>query len=350
MPELGPSVNAGRWPRPVARRRLRQNRWLRRGVLSGAVAVLAAACSKAPAPAWGGYVEGEYVRVASPVGGTLDRLSVRDGDTVAKGAVLFTLDAVLERAVREEARARLLGAEAQAANATKGRRADEIAVTQAQRAQAAAQAALARAELARQQELFAQNFISRAQLDDAHTAMAQTQARVAELDAALAVARLPARRDEQLAAVAQADAARQALRQSQWREEQTQVQAPGDAMVSETYFRVGEYVPAGQPVLALLPAGQVKARFFVPEPVLGTLTTGQPVSLECDGCGAPIAARISFIATRVEYTPPVIYSNEQRARLVFMVEARPQQVVDAARMRPGQPLQVRRMDGGTLTR
>jgi HlyD family secretion protein len=308
----------------------------------GAVAIGLLACGDARHPAWSGYVEGEYVHVASPVGGTLDRLSVRDGDVVGKGAALFTLDAVLERAAREEARARLLGAEAQAADTTKGRRADEIAVTQAQRAQAAAQAALAQAELARQQQLFAQNFISKAALDDARTAMAQTQARVAELDAALAVARLPARQDERLAAEAQAEAARQALHQSQWREQQTQVSAPADAQVADTYFRVGEYVPAGQPVLALLPAGQVKARFFVPEAELGRLAIGQPVSLHCDGCGAPIAARISFIATRTEYTPPVIYSNEQRARLVFMVEARPQQAADAARLKPGQPLDVRR--------
>jgi HlyD family secretion protein len=311
-------------------------------VALGVVAVALAGCGQSAPPSWSGYVEGEYVHVASPVGGTLDRLAVRDGDAVARGAALFTLDAVLERAAREEARARLLGAEAQAADTTKGRRADEIAVTQAQRAQAAAQAALAQAELARQQQLFAQDFISKAAFDDARTAMAQSQARVAELDAALAVARLPARQDERLAAMAQAEAAHQALRQSQWREQQTQVAASSDALVTDTYFRVGEYVPAGQPVLALLPSGQVKARFFVPEAEIGTLVAGQAVLLHCDGCGAPIAARISFIAPRVEYTPPVIYSNEQRARLVFMVEARPQQPADAARLKPGQPLDVRR--------
>lgn len=303
------------------------------------------ACHPPPPPGWSGYVEGEYVHVASPVGGTLDRLSVRDGDAVAKGATLFTLDAVVERAARDEARARLLGAEAQALDATKGRRADEIAVTQAQRAQALAQAALARAELARQQELFAQAFISKAKLDDARTAVAQTQARVTELDAALAVARLPARQDERIAADAQAEAARQALRQSQWREQQTQINAPADAQVADTFFRVGEYVGAGQPVLSLLPAGRVKARFFVPEGELGSIGPGQAVNIHCDGCGAPIAARISFIATRSEFTPPVIYSNEQRARLVFMVEARPADEADAARLHPGQPVDVRRAAG-----
>jgi HlyD family secretion protein len=300
-----------------------------------------AACNVAAPPSWSGYIEGEYVYVASPVGGTLDRLPVQKGDAVAKGAPLFTLDAALERAARDEAQARLAGAEAQAQDTTKGRRADEIAVTQAQRAQAAAQAALARAEMARQQELYAEGFISKARLDDARTAMAQTQARVAELDAALAVARLPARQDERVAASAQADAARSALRQSQWREQQTQLSSPSEAQVADTYFRVGEYVGAGQPVLSLLPTGQLKARFFVSEAELGGIAVGQRVSIHCDGCGAPIGARISFINTQAEYTPPVIYSNEQRARLVFMVEARPD-AAGAARLRPGQPVDVRR--------
>jgi len=309
---------------------------------AGLLAVAAlAGCGPAPVTSWSGYVEGEYVLVASPVGGTLEQLSVRSGDVVAQGTPLFTLDAQFERAARDQARANLLGAEAQAQDTTKGKRADEIAVTQAQRAQAAAQAALARAELTRQQELFAQGFVSQAALDDARTAEAQARSRVAELDAALAVARLPARRDTQAAAAAQAEAARSALRQSEWREQQTEVAAPAAGEVADTYFRVGEVVPAGQPVLSLLPKGRVKARFFVAEPELGGIAPGQRVDLHCDGCGAAIPARISFIATQAEYTPPVIYSNAQRARLVFMVEARPE-AADAARLRPGQPLDVTR--------
>lgn len=301
-----------------------------------------AGCGPAPKSSWSGYVEGEYVYIASPVGGTLDRLPVRRGDLVALGAPLFTLDAELERAARDEARARLTGAEAQAQDTTKGRRADEIAVTQAQRAQAAAQAALAQAELTRQGELYATGFISKAKLDDTRASEAQARAHVAELDAALAVARLPARKDERVAAAAQAEAARSALRQSQWREQQTALSAPATGQVADTFFRIGEYVPAGQPVLSLLPDGQVKARFYVAEAELPGIRAGQPVALHCDGCGEPIPARISFIATQPEYTPPVIYSNEQRARLVFRVEARPEPA-DAARLRPGQPLNVRRL-------
>ena len=308
------------------------------------LALLVAGCSDKPPPAWSGYAEGDYVYVASPLGGTLTTLSVQAGDTVARGAALFTLDAEAELAARDEAGARLAAARAQAADAEKGRRQDEIAVTEAQIAQARAKAALARSDLARQQQLVAQGFVSQSRLDDARSTLAQAEAQVAELTASRRVARLPARDDERAAADAQAQAASEALRQNRWRIAQTDLRAPADARVADTYYRAGEFVAAGQPVLSLLPDTTIKARFFVPETEVGAIAAGQAVTLQCDGCGAPIAARITRIATQAEYTPPVIYSNEQRARLVFMVEAYPAPR-DATRLRPGQPLDVRRAAG-----
>jgi HlyD family secretion protein len=309
------------------------------------VLLLLGGCGDAPPAAWSGYAEGDYVYIASPIGGRLDLLAVQAGQQVTRGAALFTLDAEAERAARDEAAARLDASRAQAADAGKGRRSDEIAVTAAQLAQARAQAELARSDLARQQQLVEQGFISKARLDDARTAVAQSQARLAELEASLRVARLPARQDALDAAQAQAAAASQALRQSDWRTQQKQQTAPADARVAEVFFRQGELVAAGQPVLSLLPPMNLKARFFVPEAELGGIATGQRVTLQCDGCGAPIEARISRIATQPEYTPPVIYANAQRARLVFLVEARPEPK-DAVRLHPGQPLDVRRVAGG----
>ena len=305
-----------------------------------ALALLAASCTKPADPWWSGYVEGDYVAVAAPIGGALATLAVRRGQVVARGTPLFALDSAAERAAREEAAARAQSALAQAANTDKGRRREEIAVTEAQLAQARAQAALAASEFARVQQLVAQGFLSPSRLDDARTAAEQSRARGEELTAALRVARLPARSDERLAADALAEAARAALTQQQWREQQKQQTAPADAVVADTYFRVGEWVNAGVPVVSLLPPGAVRARFFVPEAELGALKVGQSVELRCDGCGAPIAARVDFIATRAEYTPPVIYSNAQRARLVFMVEARPN-AKDAERLKPGQTVDVR---------
>ena len=301
---------------------------------------LLAACGPPKDEGWSGYAEAEYVYVAAPLAGTLSSLAVQSGQQVAQGAALFALESEAEKAAREEAHARLDAARFQAEDTDKGKRQVEVAVNEAQLRQAQAQARLAQQDIARKTDLVARGFISRAQLDEAHATLAQAQARVAELSSVVQVARLPARADERAAAAAQVEAARQVLRQTEWRQQQKQQAAPAAGQVVDTFFRPGEFVAAGQPVLALLPPANLKARFFVPEGQLAGVALGGAVTLQCDGCGPPIAARISHIASRPEYTPPVIYSNEQRSKLVFMAEAKPAPA-DAARLRPGQPLTVR---------
>ena len=305
-----------------------------------------AGCQPKAAPGWSGYVEGDYVYVSSQLGGTLSQLNVRAGDQATKDMPLFALEAENEQAARLEAEALLARANAQLANTAKGKRSDEIAVIQAQISQARAQARLNAAELAREEQLVKQGFVSAARSDNLRAAQAQSSARLDELEAQLRVAQLPARVDERAAAAADTDAARQSLRQSAWREAQKSRTAPASGLVADTFFRVGESVQAGQPVLALLPPGNVKARFFVPESAVGHLQLGAAVQIVCDGCAAPIPARISFISNRAEYTPPVIYSNAQRAKLVFLVEARPSPG-DGARLKPGQPVDVVPATGAT---
>jgi HlyD family secretion protein len=265
---------------------------------------------------------------------------VQPGQQVARGAALFSLEAEAEKAARDEANARLAAARFQADNTDKGKRDVEVSVNQAQLQQARAQAQLAQQDITRKRDLVARGFISRAQLDEAQSNLAQAQARVAELSSVVQVAQLPARPDERAAADAQVEAARQVLRQADWRQQQKQQAAPDAGQVADTFFRPGEFVAAGQPVVALLPAANLKARFFVPETELAGIALGSSVTLTCDGCGTPIAARITHIASHPEYTPPVIYSNQQRSKLVFMAEAKPAPA-DAVRLRPGQPLNVR---------
>lgn len=301
--------------------------------------LLLAGCQPKVAPGWSGYVEGDYVYVSSALGGTLSQLNVRTGEQATNDMPLFALEAESEQAARLEADARLARANAQLANTAKGKRSDEIAVIQAQLSQANAQARLNAAALTREEQLVRQGFASAAHRDELRAAQAQSSARLDELAAQLRVARLPARVDEQAAAVADTDAARQSLRQSAWRETQKSRTAPASGLVADVFFRVGEWVQPGQPVLALLPPGNVKARFFVSEGLVGQLQIGAAVNIVCDGCPAPIPAKISFISNRAEYTPPVIYSNAQRAKLVFMVEARPSPA-DGARLKPGQPVDV----------
>ena len=134
---------------------------------------------------------------------------------------------------------------------------------------------------------------------------------------------MPARVDEIRAAEADARAAREVVAQSDWRLAQRAVAAPASGLVHDTYFVVGDWVPAGAPVASLLPPGNVKVRFYVPETLLGRLKPGQTVNIACDGCAAPVAATIAFIADRAEFTPPVLYSKENRSKLVYLVEAKP---------------------------
>ena len=152
------------------------------------------------------------------------------------------------------------------------------------------------------------------------------------------LANLPARSDAIAAARAEAKAANNALAQAQWRLDQKTQTAPVASIVYDTLYRPGEWVAAGAPVVSLLPPGNVKIRFYIPEPALATLRRGAAVSVRCDGCNAPIAARVAFIAPQAEYTPPVIYSRENRSKLVFLVEARPDEPNPA--LHPGLPVEV----------
>lgn len=304
-----------------------------------AAGLMVAGCGDRADGAFQGYVEGEFVNVGAPLGGRLERLAVQRGDVVAAGAPLYALDAVSEVAAEQEAQAQLAAAQARLEDLKLGRRPPEQAVTQAQVAQAEAELQRATTQAARDEAQLRIGGIAQAQLDDSRLALAAARARLAQMQSELAVDRLPGRADQIKAQAAAVDAARAALAQAVWRREQKAVLVTQSGEVTDTLFRLGEWVPAGSPVVRMLPPQNVTVRFFVPETVVGSLAAGRAVAIRCDGCGAEIPATLSYIATQAEFTPPVIYSNETRSKLVFMVEARP--AADAARrLRPGQPVAV----------
>lgn len=303
------------------------------------VAAALSSCSGEQSSVFQGYAEGEYVRIAAPFAGSLTALNAVRGAQVKGGDALFALEQENEVAARLEAAQRLKRAEAQLENLKKGKRPSELAAIEAQLAQAQASAKLSAANLRRQEQLVASNFISKERLDEARSALERDSARVTELKAALATAGLAARRDEIAAAVAEAEAARATLTQAEWKLAQKSVKAPVDSLVSDTIYVQGEWVPAGFPVVTLLPPQNIKLRFYLPEAQLGTIKLGQKVSISCDGCKAPIQAAISFISPQAEYTPPIIYSKDSRAKLVFLIEARPAPA-DAVLLHPGQPVDV----------
>ena len=304
------------------------------------LALALAACSKGEPPALQGYVEGEYVRIAAPFAGTLVKLETQRGAAVREGAPLFALEAENEDAARREAEEQVRRAEAQLNDLRKGKRETEIGAVRAQLAQAEAAAVLSQKELARQLDLVAKGFVSAQSADQARANRDRDRDKVVEMRNMLATNMAGARPDELRAAEAQVNASRQALAQADWRLRQKSVAATAAGVVTDTMFVQGEWVNAGAPVVSILPPANVKVRFFVPEPRLGALRVGQRVDIACDGCGAPIAASISFIAPQAEFTPPVIYSKESRAKLVFRVEARTSPE-DAAKLHPGLPVDVR---------
>lgn len=282
-----------------------------------------------------GYAEGEYVRIGPTGSGILAQIMVKDGDRVASGTPLFTLDTVIERAARDQARAELERAEAQLADLQKGKRPDELKAIAEQKAQAQAALRLSEVTLKRQDALARADFASRAKLDEARAALDRDRAQVRRLEAEYRAALLGARPDEIAAQDALVGQKRLELAKADKRLADLAPLSPADALVERVYYRAGEFVPAGQPVVSLLPPGNVKLVFFLPEPRLGALKVGDAIGYGCDRCPSG-EARVSHIAPQAEYTPPVIYSVESRDKLVFRVEAR----AAGLPLNPGQPVDV----------
>lgn len=251
-------------------------------------AVFISGCSPDSPNQFQGYIEGEYVYVASPLGGTLQRLDVARGDKINAGQRLFELERHSEADVAHQASNDL--------------------------EQAKANLTLSETTLVRREQLRSdQGVISAEELDRARTERDTDQAQVAAKTAALAKAR--------------------------WSFDQKEQFAPTNAFVQDTLYRVGEWVAAGKPVVQLLPPTNLKVRFFVPETILPKIRPGQAVSVTFDGGRRPYSATVNYISTSAEFTPPVIYSQENRAKLVYMIEAK-FPAADAADLRPGQPVDV----------
>jgi len=303
------------------------------------VTVLVAACEQVPQGTWQGYVEGEFVLIASPYAGQLQRLDTRRGRQVVARQPLFSLEQENERAARLEAEERLKAAEARLENLAAARRAPEIQAQRAELAQARAALDLSKSQLAQQEQLFRSGFVSQGRLDEARSVYARDIARVKNAEAQLQNLLQPIGREaERKAAEGEVAAARAAVEQAAWRLQQKSVVAPVAGLVQDTFFVEGEWVPAGRPVVSLLPPGNVKVRFYVAENALQVFPVGREVDIRCDGC-KPVHAKVTFVSPQAEYTPPVLYSREGRQKLMFLIEARPAPA-DAARLHPGQPVDV----------
>lgn len=292
-------------------------------LFSVAALLFAFSCGRRVSNEFQGYVEGDFVNIAASQPGRLDSLAVIKGQTIASGAALFFLDSEVETAALRQAEQQLAAARAQLEDLQQGRRPQEIDVIKAQLAQAVANDKLAQSTLTRQEEVFRTGGVSPEELEVARARADQASARVEELRNQLKVASLPARSDQVTAQAALVEAAQAAYDQAKWRLDQKVLTARTGGLVYDVIYEVGEWVPVGAPVVRLLPQQQVKIRFFVPESSLSVVTPGREVAVNVDGITNSIPARVSYVSPVAEYTPPIIYSNDTRAKLVYLIEAVP---------------------------
>ena len=296
------------------------------------------ACASEP-PLATGYVEGEYVLVAPVETARVVSLAKKRGDRVSKDEILVQMESSDAATAVHEAEAALEQARAQLANLKEGKRPEEIAVIQATLLSAQAQAAEAKRVFDRESTLAKRGINAKADYDQAASALQQADALVEQMAANLKVAQLPARPMEINAADAQVLQAQAKLDNARWRLEHRRLSVPVNGVVDDIIRHPGEVAGPSQPVMSVLPDGAVKVRLYVAEPRLSNLRLGTVIRIRCDGCGTDVRAHISFIANGPEFTPPVIYSLQNRQKLVYLIEARPEgnqpllkpgQIVDAA--------------------
>ena len=284
-----------------------------------------------------GYVEGDFLDVGAEETARLVALDVARGDTVAAGAALFSLDESDARTARKEAEAKLAQAKALLADLKIGKRQEEVDVLQAQRDENVASLSRARRDWQRYQTLHEAAVVSDANTDTAEERFKTLQSRLESMEAQIEVARLAARPDAINAAESAVDAAAAALARIDARINRLSGTAPMAGSVQDTYYEPGEVVPAGRPVVSVLPPQNLKVRFFVPEARFAEVKLGEAVSVSCDGCGDAVSAKVTFVSQAAEFTPPVIYSVHARQKLVYMVEAHPD---DVSGLKVGQPVDV----------
>jgi HlyD family secretion protein len=298
-----------------------------------------ASCARRGPSGFQGYLEGEFIYVAAPLAGQLEKLAVQKGARVEAGAPLFTLERSAELAAQRQAADQLQAVQARLADLKKGSRPSELAALEARLSQARAAEQLSKLDLARQEELFKTRVIAESDIDRARLTHNRDSHTLDELQAQIATAKLGGRTDAVAAIEADVNAAASAKARADWNVAQKSQAAPRAGLVYDTLYREGEFAAAGLPVVALLPPENLKVRFFVGEKDFATLKAGDTMRVSIDG-GTTVDARVSYLSPQPEYTPPILYNRDNRSKLVFMIEAVFTDPARARDLHPGQPVDV----------
>ena len=299
-----------------------------------------------PAPiAWQGYAEADFVKIGPTQQGLLTAVHVKRGDRIVKGQPLFEQDESDDRAAVDQARRLLQQARDELANLVSPAKPSEIEQAKANLQDAEAARDRAQQDLRRSSSLLKSGSATQQIVDQEETTLRSAEAKVAAATAALATARGPMGRPDQIEAQQSlVDSLEAALKQAQWRLDQRSVSAPQAGLIADVIAFPGETLAAGSPVVSLLPPQNVFVRFFIPEPELARVHVGDKVAFSCDNCPADLGGVVSFISPQAEYTPPFIYSERTSSKFVFLAEARPPPP-QARLLDPGEPVIVKPLVG-----
>lgn len=313
-------------------------RWPKRWLPIGAIMLLLGCTNTDPAPTITGYIEAEWRHLAAPQAGWLTTLDLLEGDAITPGQSLFQLDATQQQAAVTQAQQNVLAAEAALADLNKGARPEELAALSARLQAAQARLDLARTEQRRMQSLVKQGLINQEQLDQANTELSISESDLKALQQEIAVAGLGGRIDRLLQAEAQVQVTVAQLAAQQDALAKRSVTSTMTGVIDQVHYHAGEFVPATAPVLTVRLTDQDKVRFHLSQARLPEIKLGQAVHITADGRDQPIIAHITHISGSAEFTPPVIYSQGVRDKLVFLIEAR----LDTGQsLPPGLPVEVR---------
>ena len=311
---------------------------MKRSVAIALLAGLLAGCGDGGSTSWQGYVEGDPLLVGPKASGQLSKLAVESGARVEQGALLFILDADIVLARRDQAAARQQQAQAQLDDLLTGKRPEEIAVVDAQIHESQARLAVAQREYDRIEKLLAAKVVAVKAFDNARGDRDVAAAELERLKRERRSQQLPGRDDAVEAARRNVAAAGAQLAEAETALRERSVYAPRAGAVQDVFFREGEIVGEGKPVVSILPPANRKVLFYVPEVDLARVRQGGALGVGCDNCPGGMTARVTFVSGEAEFTPPVIFSVQTREKLVYRVEAVPQ--ANAAALKPGQPVDV----------
>jgi HlyD family secretion protein len=249
-----------------------------------------------------GYVEGRLSFIATSLAGDLVNLYVKRGDPVVIGQKLFMLEERPENDIIKQLQAEI----------------SDLLVRQEQ-----ANSNLEHAKLlfSRREALVAKHVISEEDFDLSRIAKQNALAELNSVKSRL-------------------DIARAKLAEAKWNQENKLVKAEKNGIVFDTYFLPTEFVPAGKPVLSILSNQDKYIVFYVPGASLYKFKAQQKVLVTCDGVLKPFNATISFIYPKVEFSPPIIYTDKSRTSLLYKVEANVDIDANEACLHIGQPVDI----------